>query len=137
MWGRRSLLTSGCLSLALAAGLLAGTQPPAADATGTTGVTGIDDGPRLLFTAADVDQVRAVAATAPGATWAAAVRARADAALPRPVATTCERVARYALPDLAMAWLLTGDATYARKARDVLVALPTAPGWSPTSTVPG
>ena len=81
--------------------------------------------------------MRAVAATAPGATWAAAVRARADAALPRPVATTCERVARYALPDLAMAWLLTGDATYARKARDVLVGMPTAPRWSPTSTVPG
>jgi hypothetical protein len=131
MWGRRSVLTSGCLSAALAVGLLAGTQPPAADATG------IEDGPRLLFTAADVDQVRAVAATAPGATWAAAVRARADAALPRPVATTCERVARYALPDLAMAWLLAGDATYARKARDVLVALPSAPRWSPTSTVPG
>ena len=135
MWGRRrSILTSGTLSLALAAGLLAGTQAPAADATGTTGV---EAGPRLLFTAADVDQVRAVAATAPGATWAAAVLTRADAALPRPVATTCERPARYALPDLAMAWLLTGDATYARKARDVLVGMPTAPRWSPTSTTPG
>ena len=56
MWGRSSVLTSGCLSVALAAGLLAGTQPPAADATG------IEDGPRLLFTAADVGQVRAVSA---------------------------------------------------------------------------
>ena len=135
MWGRRrSSWFSGALSLAVAGALVAGTQAPAADATGGSIGTA---GPRLLFSAADVAEIRAVATTAPGATWAAAVRTRADAALPRPVAATCERVARYALPDLAMAWLLTGDATYARKARDVLVALPTAPRWSPTSAAPG
>jgi hypothetical protein len=132
MWGgRRATLTGGLVSVALTVALLAGSPAHPADATGGA------HGPRLLFSAADVDDIRAVSATAPGATWAAAVLTRADAALPRPIATTCERQARYALPDLAMAWLLTGDATYARKARDVLVGIPTAPRWSPTSATPG
>ena len=132
VWGNRSsLLTGATACLALTASLLAGTPAGSAGATDNAG------GPRLLFSAADLDDIRAVTATAPGATWSDAVLARADAALRRPVAGSCERQARYALPDLAMAWLLTSNMTYARKARDLVVGMPSAARWSPTSTTPG
>jgi hypothetical protein len=132
VWGNRgTLLTGATVCVAVTASVLAGTQAGSAGATDGAG------GPRLLFSAADIDGIRAVAATGPGATWSTAVIARADAALRRPVAGTCERQARYALPDLAMTWLLTADITYARKARDVAVGMPAAARWSPTSTTPG
>lgn len=94
------------------------------------------DGPRLLFSRTDIPAMRTKVTEPPASSWWATVHARADAALGRDVATTCERQLRYDLPDLAMSYLITGDARYGEKARDVLVHVDEAPQWRPNSANP-
>lgn len=122
------LLTLRRVAVAAALTLLAGLL------TAVSGSASADTaGPRALFGAADVPALRAKIETEPGAAWWRTVEGRANAALGRDVATTCERQLRYDLPDLALSYLVSGDQRYGDKAAEVLVGVSDAPRWHPES----
>lgn len=93
----------------------------------------VADGPTLLFDPSELPAIRANTRTGPGVTWWADLKGRADGALALPVATSCERQLRYALPDLAFAYLVTADLRYAAKAREIHLGVRDATPWHPTS----
>ncbi|MBB5788570.1 heparinase II/III domain-containing protein [Jiangella mangrovi] len=112
----------------------AATAVTTAATTATASTAAGPAGPSVLFGPEDLPAIRAKTESGPGLVWWTEIERRADLALTKVVAQTCERDLRYDIADLAFAYLVTEDVTYARKAREIHLGVGTAPQWHPDVT---